>query len=75
MEKENKEYVLCVCSDEYPASLETWKVYRKIPDGQAVRYQQVRIIDESGEDYLFPAHYFVGIELPTEAKRVLLAAA
>lgn len=66
------QYVLCVRNEDYPASLETWKVYPRLPDAEAARYNQMRVIDESGEDYLFPSDYFVGIELPTEAKERLL---
>lgn len=74
-EEQKPQYVLCVRNNDYLASLETWKVYQRLPDADAEQYRQMRIIDESGEDYLFPADYFVGIELPTEAKERLLARA
>jgi hypothetical protein len=57
-------YVVCVKNDHYPASLELRKIYQVVPDTQATGHQCIRVIDESGEDYLYPADYFVPIELP-----------
>jgi hypothetical protein len=48
----------------YPASLELRKLYRLLHDGQASRHHQVRVIDESGEDYLYPEEYFVPSQAP-----------
>ena len=50
------------------------KIYRSIADRVADRHKQVRVIDESGEDYLFPASYFKPIELPQPIRRAILAA-
>ena len=58
------EFIICVKNPEYEASLELWKVYRAIQDDHAKRQDLVRIIDESGEDYLFPSDYFVPVALP-----------
>ena len=58
---------LAVCIDNagYPASLEPWKLYQVLPDPEAKAHGQLRVIDESGEDYLFPAALFLtGIRLP-----------
>ena len=63
-------YVLCVRNEEYPASLEKLKLYRRIADAQSERHGLIRVIDESGEDYLYPESYFVPIELPQAAARV-----
>jgi hypothetical protein len=63
-----RRYLLCVRNDDYPASLEVRKIYRTLPDAKAKAKHFVRVIDESGEDYLFPADYFVPIELPREAR-------
>jgi hypothetical protein len=52
-------FVLCVRNEDYPASLELRKVYRRLPDEQASKRHQLRVIDESGEDYLYPEEYFV----------------
>jgi len=57
-------FVVCVKNDQYPASLEVRKIYQVLPDADAARHQLVRVIDESGEDYLYPADYFVPIRLP-----------
>jgi hypothetical protein len=64
-------YVICVNNDEYPASLELFKIYRAIPDKKAQADGDVRVIDESSEDYLFPADYFIPINLPRTIVRVL----
>ena len=58
------EFIICVNNQEYEASLELWKVYRAIQDDHAKKQDLVRVIDESGEDYLFPSDYFVAIALP-----------
>jgi len=58
----------------YEVSLERRKVYTALPDADAARHGQVRVIDESGDDYLFPASYFAAIELPPAARRAAFAA-
>lgn len=67
-------FVLCVSNKDYPASLELRKVYRLLPDEKAARHRQLRVIDESGEDYLYPEAYFVPIKLPQAAERAVLKA-
>lgn len=68
------QYVVCVKNKDYPASLELRKLYQVIHDKDAAKSDLVRIIDESGEDYLYPADYFVSMKLPrTVAKAVQLA--
>ena len=67
-------FVLCVENRDYPASLERRKVYQVLTDAQASRHGQVRVIDESGEDYLYPQEYFVPIKLPQAAGRAILRA-
>ena len=61
------EYVVCIRNDDYPASLEPRKIYQVVPDADAAAHQLLRVVDESGEDYLYPADYFVAIELPVAA--------
>jgi hypothetical protein len=68
------QFVICVQNDGYPASLELWKVYRVVPDGKAARHQLIRVIDESGEDYLYSGSYFVPIKLPQAVEEALLRA-
>lgn len=70
---ENK-FVVCINNDEYPASLELHKIYRTLPDADAEQDGELRVIDESGEDYLYPAEYFVLISLPYEAELSVLQA-
>ena len=60
-------FVLCIKNDGYQASLERRKIYRLIADSQAESKGMLRLVDESGEDYLFPSDYFVPIQVPTEA--------
>jgi hypothetical protein len=67
-------FLLCVKNDDYPASLEVRKVYQAIPDEVAAARHFVRIIDESGEDYLYPDSYFVPIELPRGVASVFIQA-
>ncbi|MCY4166088.1 MAG: hypothetical protein OXF03_08075 [Gammaproteobacteria bacterium] len=68
------EYVVCVENDGYPVSLELHKIYRTLPDEDALADGDLRIIDESGEDYLFPAAAFVAITLPERVRSSLLSA-
>lgn len=58
-------YVICTRNEGYTASLELHKVYRTIPDARAARDRLVRVIDESGEDYLYPMDCFRPIKSPT----------
>ncbi len=66
--------VLCLRNAGYEASLERRKIYTAIPDAIAAKHRQIRVIDESGEDYLFPANFFVAVELPQAVRRAMLAA-
>jgi hypothetical protein len=60
-------YLLCVKNDDYPVSLEVRKVHQMLPDETAAARKYVRVVDESGDDYLYPESYFVAIELPKTA--------
>lgn len=64
-------FAICVRNDEYPASLELRKLYPVLEDEFADDHGMVRVIDESGEDYLFPDDYFVRVNLPLAVKRKL----
>ncbi len=64
-------YVLCIDNGGYPESLEVRKVYAVVPDDRADARQYVRVIDETGEDYLYPSKYFVPIQLPPKAAKIL----
>jgi len=73
--KPNFKYAVCVDNDDYEASLELWKIYIVLPDEKGDEVGYLRIIDESGEDYLYPANYFVAIDPPQKVKDLLLVAA
>ena len=64
-------FVICINNIGYEASLETKKLYEVLPDVKAVKHNQVRIIDESGEDYLYPLSYFAPVRIPMETKAKL----
>ena len=68
------DYVVCVDNAAYPASLELHKIYRTLPDEDARADGDLRIVDESGEDYLFPAAMFVPINPPDQVRSSLLRA-
>jgi hypothetical protein len=57
-------FVVCIKNDGYPASLEPRKIYRFIPDDEAGLVHYLRVVDESGEDYLYPEDYFMFVDLP-----------
>jgi hypothetical protein len=65
-------FAICVANEGYE-DLEVWKVYRVLPDAKAAEVGCLRVIDESGEDYLYPANRFVVVELPEEVRARLLA--
>ena len=59
-----KLFAVCVDAGDYEVSLEARKLYEVLPDPDAARHEQLRVIDESGEDYLYPAALFVMIDIP-----------
>ncbi|MCY4577628.1 MAG: hypothetical protein OXD31_01130 [Chloroflexi bacterium] len=63
-------YVVCVKNEDYPASLEVGKIYRTLPD-VAAKHSLIRILDESGEDYLYPDAFFLPIKLTAEIEEAL----
>lgn len=67
----DREFVLCVKDDDCD-DLERRKVYRVIPDKKADKDGYLRVVDESGEDYLYPASYFVRLHLPQEAEQAII---
>jgi hypothetical protein len=73
MTRTEPQFVVCVKNTGYPAALELRKLYPVVAD--ATRQHQVRVIDESGEDYLYPEEYFVSIQLPQAAEKAVLRAA
>ena len=69
--KREAQFVICVRNKGYPASLELRKIYQVIPDRAASRLHHLRVIDESGEDYLYPEDYFVPVQLPQAVERAV----
>ena len=69
------QFVICIKNEDYPASLQLWKIYRVLPDEKGARHNMIRVIDESGEDYLFAASHFVPVKLPQAVKSAILATA
>ena len=69
IKSDTQRYVLCVSNEKYPVSLEARKIYQCVPDPQAEAHEQIRVIDESGEDYLYPQEFFLPTEIPEEATR------
>lgn len=74
MKKTEAQFAICIKNRNYPASLEVRKIYRVVPDAAAAAHKQMRVIDESGEDYLYPADYFVSIRLPQAVEKAVLQA-
>ena len=70
-----KQLVVCVNNEDYRASLERRKIYVALRDAAAEKHGLLRIVDESGEDYLYPKAYFRAIALPQSVRRAVLAAA
>lgn len=68
---ESKHFVVCVHSGEYDGTLELRKVYEVLPDESAEKRQYLRIIDESGEDYLYPQAWFVSVSVPAGVEQLL----
>jgi hypothetical protein len=75
MAKAAKRLVICVDNAGYEVSLERRKIYVSVPDLRAEKLGQVRVIDESGEDYLYPKDSFVTVALPQPIRRAVLQAA
>lgn len=69
------QFVVCLRNSGYKASLEPRKLYKVLPDSAAEKHGQIRVVDESGEDYLYPASFFLSVPLSTQiAAKVAKAA-
>lgn len=71
----SKQLVVCINNEGYPVSLEKRKIYISLRDPLAEKRGLLRIIDESGDDYLYPRTYFRALALPQSIKKAVLAAA
>jgi hypothetical protein len=75
IKKPEAEFVVCLKNEGYAASLELHKIYRVLPDPEAEKDGDLRIVDESGEDYLYPKDWFIPIEVPEAVEASLLRTA
>ncbi len=66
-----KSFMICVNNSGFKASLEVRKLYEVLSDKQAHKHHQIRVVDESGDDYLYPEEYFAHIRLPATTKEKL----
>jgi hypothetical protein len=73
MKTPTKPFALCIENTDYQASLITGKVYRIVPDARAAKDDLVRIVDESGEDYLYHQDYFLFVDFPPSVTKKILA--
>lgn len=71
--QDSSRFVVCT-RNEGCDDLNRWKIYRALPDEAAVREGYLRVVDDSGEDYLYPAAFFAEIELPQEVEEAFLLA-
>jgi len=74
VERSKTRFAICLKNKGYEVSLEPRKIYQVLADREAEAHQQLRVIDESGEDYLYPANYFTAIELPPSVRKAVLTA-
>jgi hypothetical protein len=69
--KDKSRFVVCIKNKDYPVSLELYKIYRVLSDEKASTTGDLRVIDESGDDYLFSSDYFIPIEVPDILQQVM----
>jgi hypothetical protein len=70
----NHPFVICINNADYPASLERRKLYEVLPDPDAESLGQLRVKEESGEDYLYPKELFVSVDLPSGTEQAVISA-
>ncbi len=69
---EGKRLVICIDNRGNEASLEKWKVYQCLPDEEAERHNEIRVIDEEGEDYLYPSDMFSSVSLEASIAKIFI---
>jgi hypothetical protein len=72
MNDNNRHFAVCIRNDDYEESLELRKIYEVLEDSAAAKHDMVRIIDEEGEDYLYPAGWFLAIDLPDKIEEAIV---
>ncbi len=73
MATKRKQFAVCIRNEGYEVSLEPRKIYEVLPDAGAAKHSQIRVVDESGDDYLYPEDFFAPIELSPTLRKALLA--
>ncbi len=71
----NSRFAVCIRNEGYEVSLELRKLYEILDDAEARELGQIRVIDESGEDYLYPDEYFAFVQLPAATEKAVVEAA
>lgn len=74
MSENIRQFAVCVRNEEHEESLELRKIYEALEDLSAARHHMIRVIDEEGEDYLYPADWFLPIQLPHNIEEAILTA-
>jgi len=72
MNAKNRHFAVCIRNEEHEESLELKKIYELLDDPRAEEHNMVRVIDEEGEDYLYPREWFLSIELPERIEQAIL---
>jgi hypothetical protein len=72
MMNETKHFAICVRNEGYEGTLELRKLYEIIDDATAARHDSIRVVDESGEDYLYPNDWFIRLDLPATVEEKLV---
>ena len=68
------QFAVCIQNPGFEAALERNKIYRVVPDPDAAKDGDIRVVDESGEDYLYPASWFVALDVPKAVEASLVKA-
>ncbi len=69
---DGKRLLVCIGNEGNEASLEQWKIYQSLPDEEAERHNEIRVIDEEGEDYLYPSEYFSRVFLESSVAKTFI---
>lgn len=72
MNDSHRKFAICVRNDDHEESLELRKIYQVLDDAAAAEHDMLRVIDEEGEDYLYPRTWFLAIEVPQDIEDVLV---
>ena len=72
MSESAKQFAVCVRNEDHEESLELRKIYEVLEDPAAAKHNMIRVIDEEGEDYLYPSDWFIPIQLPHNIEEAIL---